>query len=395
MALLVYLEPLDTWFFRDARAFGAGESTFAISDIPTGLTLYGALGSQVLARYQVSLHDFAKNTGRVPEQVKEKLGDYDPQLASPKYRLQRPFWTFTSPFGQPELYFSPPANLFGPDEPRGNIRVSLALPEPLGNRKWDLNHAFKNLQPLRLPDPDLQPLIAYLNQNSVRQYLAGNLRILGNGNYRKEEELFGRENRSGNRIEPEAWTVAEQYLFFTQHLRLKDELTGNFYRTAGLAVVAPNLEPDDLRSETLFLGGEKRRARISCQALAGKLVPEDSGVLEAISNEKRFLLYLATPAIFHKGWYREPWPFGDGVRLVAAAVNKPGRLSGWERGGRHAGGKPRPFYRLVPSGSVYFFEAKDWSFEQFQEMYQRFHCGESLSEVYPAAGLGIALVGIW
>ncbi|MGQ9921902.1 MAG: type III-B CRISPR module-associated Cmr3 family protein, partial [Desulfobacca sp.] len=50
MALLIYVDPLDTCFFREARAFGAAASTFAASGPPIGLTLYGALGSLVLAR---------------------------------------------------------------------------------------------------------------------------------------------------------------------------------------------------------------------------------------------------------------------------------------------------------------------------------------------------------
>jgi len=235
----------------------------------------------------------------------------------------------------------------------------------------------------------------------LRSFLAGRLATLrgADGPSWGEEELYDRENRSLNRIEPGSCTVAEQFLFFTRHLRGRDRLEGNIYRCAGLAVVAHNLEPDDLGASTLFLGGEQRQVRITCRHLESKLVPEDPLVLAIIQERKRFLLYLATSAIFNQGWYRQLWPFPEGALLVGAAVSKPGRLSGWERGGGHApghaGGRPRPFYRLAPAGSVYFFEAPEWRPEQFSSMYRQFHCGESLSEKYPAAGLGIALIGAW
>lgn len=397
MAVLVYIDPLDTCFFRDARAFGAAASTFAASGQPTGLTLYGALGSLVLAKHGCSLQDFVK--GQANPSLQAKLGKYEAALQHNTFAIQGPWLTYTQITGARELFFPPPANLWVSGPPDRQSTLHFIYPqekEGLGGVAWDLA-GYPNLRPLTLPQTlpgawPPEPGSAYLSQAAIRQYLAGSLRSLGGS--RAESRFYLRESRAGNRVAPESWCTAEAYLFFTEHLRFQEELSGNVYRRAGLAVVANTLEPADLGDGCLFVGGERRQAVLGCEDLTGKLIAEDPQVLQTIQEKKRFLLYLATPAIFSQGWQR-PWPFPAGVQLVGAAVGKPLRLSGWSRGQHHAGGRPRPFYRAVPAGSVYFFEAPNWSPDQFQEMYTTFHCHQSLSEQYASAGLGVALVGVW
>jgi len=398
MSLLVYLEPLDTCFFREARSFGAEESTFAASGPPTGLTLYGALGSQVLACYGESLQNFVNH--RAKDIIREKLGTYNPELQNNDFAIQGPWLTYTSISGHTELFFPPPANLWVSGPSGNQTALHLIYPEEKESwqgKQWDLAMETPCLRPLALPQPALgawppEPGAAYLSATALQQYLAGGMRRLGHSY--QEKHFYVRESRAGNRIEPSSWTTAEAFLFFTEHLRFRDALSGSVYRQAGMAVVATNLTPDDLGAASLFLGGERRQVGIRSETLVGKLIPEDPNILATIVDKKRFFIYLATPAIFSQGWRRN-WPFEAGAELVAAAVPKPIRLSGWNRGERHADGNPRPFFRLAPAGSVYFFEALEWEAGQFQSLYTRFHCQESLSEKYASAGLGVALVGAW
>lgn len=399
MALLVYLEPLDTWFFGETRGFGPDGHSYAASGLPTGLTLYGALGSRVLARHQVSLREFtrgeaAPSNGERLAQLQEKLGPYRKDLDSELYRLQGP-WLAVRQGGKPLVVFPPPANLYV----AGRTQVVAALPaDGLGGRRWDLERDFPQLRPLHLPKANGQepfkPCTALLHQNMLASFLRGDLTTWLTSRRQEQDRFFQGETRSGNHIPSGSWTVGEGFLFFTRHLRFQDQVAGSVYQGAGLALIAQQLTPDDLGEEILYLGGEQRRARLHCWEQADKLVPEDVRVLQAIKERKRFFFYLATPAFFHCGWQRHSWPLPEGAVLVAAAINKPKGLSGWDRDGDHAGGRPRPFYRLAPAGSVYFFEAPDWTEENFQTMYQTWHCGCSLSERYPA-GLGVTLVGAW
>jgi hypothetical protein len=85
----------------------------------------------------------------------------------------------------------------------------------------------------------------------------------------------------------------------------------------------------------------------------------------------------------------------NGAEFVGAAVNKPQYISGWQRDGKGTGGIPRHIKRLAPAGSVYFFKADKWDNLQFEKLYKKYHFGESLSEEYPDAGFGIALIGVW
>lgn len=400
MALLVFLEPLDTCFFRDARSFGVDESTFAASGIPNGLTLYGALGSFILAEHEVSVSDFA--AGKVPDDIRRKLGVYSSDLQDTVMRLQGPLLAAPSIDGQLQPYFSVPANLM---TVRGRLRGRpyLALPADehyMDGKKWDLDESIPGVRALRFPDPGdsalkLQQTAGYLCTRLLNQFLDGRLNTMAGGNAREESDFFLRENRTGNHVDRSSRTVTEGYLFATQHLRFKDALAGNRYAKAGLAVTIEGPEAGDLQDGIVFLGGERRRARLSCLALNDRLIPRSSHVIESISQKKRFFIYLATPAVFRNGWHRIPWPFDQNAVLVGAAVNKPARLSGWQRGGTGAGGRPRSFYRAAPAGSVYFFEAPSWTKDQFRAMYDRFHCSESVSEVYPAAGFGVALIGTW
>lgn len=397
MPLLVYIDPWDTCFFREARAFGAEASTFAASGPPIGLTFYGALGSLVLAQHGCSLHDFVN--GRAANSIQKKLGTYDIDLQHNTFTIQGPWLTYTTITGQREVFLPSPANLWASGPPGHQNIIHMLYPEDaeaFQGKHWDFKSAHPTLRPLTLPQAlpgawPPEPGKAFLPRTAIQQYLAGSLRSLGQR--LEERQFYLRESRAGNRIAPESWCTAEAYLFFTEHLRFREALSGNVYRRAGLAVVANTLEPADIGAGCLYVGGERRQAFLNWEVLPGKLIPEDPQVLTAIQERRRFLIYLATPSIFSQGWLR-PWPF-TGAQLVGAAVGKPLGLSGWSRGEHHAGGRPRPFYRAVPAGSVYFFDAPVWQPEQFQELYSRFHCQESLSERYASAGLGVALIGVW
>ena len=112
------------------------------------------------------------------------------------------------------------------------------------------------------------------------------------------------------------------------------------------------------------LGGERRLAEV-------RMAEADEGFWEAPKSlswegKKGLRMVLATPAIFEKGWLPgwlreengkltgEVPGSGVSVRLVSAVVGRWKPLSGWSyEKGRNG---PKALRRMVPAGSVYFFE---------------------------------------
>jgi len=101
-------------------------------------------------------------------------------------------------------------------------------------------------------------------------------------------------------------------------------------------------------------------------------------VKSALETSANIRMVLATPAIFDHGW-RPDWldastlegkPFGDGpkLKLVGASIARWKAVSGWAMQGHAENGDgrrvvvpsrgpgPKAIRRMVPAGSVYFFE---------------------------------------
>jgi CRISPR-associated protein Cmr3 len=99
----------------------------------------------------------------------------------------------------------------------------------------------------------------------------------------------------------------------------------------------------------LTLGGEQRAAHFTVLGLTPQ-----NGSIDAQQPGKR--VYLTTPAYFIKGWQPPVGSFIPEHKLIAAAVNNPVSIGGWQLNPNDAGGKSKTTRRCVPAGSVYFFD---------------------------------------
>lgn len=132
-------------------------------------------------------------------------------------------------------------------------------------------------------------------------------------------------------------------------------------------------------------------------------------ICAAVKNQKgenkRIRMVLATPAVFSKGWLPK-WlkldgnsligapngaPDGTKLKLISACVDRWKPISGWslEKGSRG----PKEIRRLVPAGSVYFFEVLSGDVEALiKSFWLESVCDEDQDR---RDGFGLAVWGIW
>ncbi|MCS6864570.1 MAG: type III-B CRISPR module-associated Cmr3 family protein [Gemmataceae bacterium] len=140
------------------------------------------------------------------------------------------------------------------------------------------------------------------------------------------------------------------------------------------------------------LGGERRLVhwQTSPQPVRGWQCPE--AIAAALANTQRVRLILATPAIFRQGWKPDVvhGPLQNaGLTLVGASIARWKAVSGWSLAPPRG---PKPIRRMVPAGSVYFFQCEKGAAAKCADLWLH---AISDSEQDQRDGFGLALWGIW
>jgi len=143
----------------------------------------------------------------------------------------------------------------------------------------------------------------------------------------------------------------------------------------------------------LKLGGEGKTASYET------IVEKDYTRIEPPAftpTDKHFKICLATPALFKQGWLPSWIDVGEfnnlKLKLLTAIVGKPVLVGGFDM----KENKPKPMYKAVPAGSVYYFELLEGSMEEAIRVFHQ----QAISEIVDASskctanqGFGIAYVG--
>lgn len=144
------------------------------------------------------------------------------------------------------------------------------------------------------------------------------------------------------------------------------------------------------------LGGEGKAAYYEEVKEADNYLPAERKILSGISTEIHFKIYLTTPAFFQNGWY-PGWLKGTNslsggynglkVKLVAAAVGDYLTVGGFDM----KKNAPKPMKRMVPAGSVYYFQILDGNHSDVITCFHK----KAISDdpFYSKQGFGIALAG--
>ncbi|MCX8042438.1 MAG: type III-B CRISPR module-associated protein Cmr3 [Thermodesulfobacteriaceae bacterium] len=355
----IKIVPNDNLFFRTGRPFGMGSETWTDSIFPPyPSTIYGALRTYLLF-HRGSLKKFR-------EQDYEDIGSpgkkgsmkiLGPLLAIKQSILfPAPFdlvkkkesekLVFLSKISKPKFFFA--------DYPHDNLLMFT------GNNQVEEANAF-------------------IDDLTLKEYLECKKKEFS---YIKKSILYLIEPKIGIARERLTLTSKEGHLYRIPMIRLSRD---NFILVRVSGVL-------NMPEKGIFnLGGEGKT--VYYEKLEGNPLESLENLRLNLTN-RVFKIYLATPAIFEKGWLPN-WIDekslegnfnGIELKLICCAIGKYVRIGGWDLAKK----EPKPMYKAVPAGSVYYFEVLDNTTEK--GIRNTFHL-KNISDINPEEGFGLSLVG--
>lgn len=230
-------------------------------------------------------------------------------------------------------------------------------------------------------------------------------KIAGNADFLN---LPQKDPRTHVKIDPKLGTAEDTQLFETIGLdfsiKRKVDGIGLAARVENEGEFADLLEKSEKNNSFSTIGGERRLARWKAyETQDGWSFPSD---LASKLTGKKVRMVLATPAIFSDGWkpgWLKGWPEGKSpdywpkdmkLKLISACTDRWKPISGWSLEKRRQGQRHKPIRRLVPAGSVYFFEIDgDGDAAALAEsLWLKSVCDEDQDR---RDGFGLALWSIW
>ncbi len=395
---VVYLSiaPHDPIIARDGRPFNAGNRMKGL-DWPYPSVLAGSLRTML---------------------GKMKDGNFDKDTIS---ALKRLIVSGPLPLNQDKIYFPAPKDLLVKEEnKKRECRAYAIRPmiKALNNEEGEgCNLPSGDLRPSTLPDsaedefkPAKTP--AFWSINAMTNWL---LNAKGEcfASPPDPDDIDGRsdflnlpqkEPRIHVMIDPDLGSSKDSMLFETIGLNLcvkgdneEIRLAAKIEAKGEFGVMAAKIDCFNT------FGGERRLARWKTDVMQDEWNCPKNIVL-GLKGKSKVRMVLATPAIFSYGWIPgwidgwpedsvpDYWPKGLKLKLISACTDRWKPISGWclEKGKQG----PKPIRRLVPAGSVYFFEIEgDGDAAALAESFWlRSVCD---AEQDRKDGFGLALWGIW
>ncbi len=328
------IEPFDTMFFRDGKPFSLGEESVGTSVFPPlPSVLHGALRSDWLGW---NLNDLGKAGGQ--DDPTAKLRTQFIQLLFTEGDLRSPGFSFPRDFiltgGQPEA-----------------LKLSDVSVED-GFRSATIKEGEKFVPKFILQATSRNKTesieSAFLSQVDFQSYLNGTLK---SGKFFQLKDYITEEPKVGIGRNQNTGTTEEGNLYQIKMIRPEG--------AKGLRISFISWYKD------LELPSENRLARVGGEGRPFSFLPvkknDIANWIGTISNpvsntnENVFKIYFASPAIFNEGWYPGSLLEEHGLELLTCAIGKPLSAGGWDIAKR----KPKPMYKCIPAGSVFYVKAKD------------------------------------
>lgn len=282
------------------------------------------------------------------------------------------------PLYQDELYFPAPHDCYVWQNDQGRRKVAALRPAPLQHGEG-CDFPNSGLLPVIVPDATKPAgVAAWWSHTQIIRWLCGEMLCPPD----KTEAGFWsgpeKDARTHAAIAPDSGMAEEGMLFQTVGLDFALQKSMSSIQLT-LRVEQEGAWGDSLRALNVLhpMGGERRLAHW-CAGNAGDWrCPQE--IKDKLKGAKRVRMVLATPAYFSEGWMPH-WLDASSLtgtlpntnvqlKLVSACVRRWLALSGWSLEKGSFGEKP--VKRLVPAGSVYFFEVIDGDPELLSEHWLR------------------------
>ncbi|KLO23498.1 type III-B CRISPR module-associated protein Cmr3 [Marinitoga sp. 1155] len=346
--MIIEIEPLDTLFFKDGKPFSMGEETWAEGIFPPyPSTIYGALRSAY----------FANNINELNKAKEKDDPTKDLKIKGIYLKLDD------------DICFPVPLDCVKDKDKDITYTLKLktknniisSYPKYL-NFLLTANEKVENVSQVFFSDIDFEKYL-----NGFDEFFYSELK-----NYLFNEPKIG-ITRSKDTLSTEEGKIYRVDMYRTKNLKL--------------VVDFENLEIPQFGF--LKLGGESKSARY-------KNINKEISVEPAKFNkyDKCFKLVLTTPAIFKENGWIPTWIDKDTlegvigglkVKLISASIGKPIVIGGFDIKEK----KPKPSYKAVPTGSVYYFKLLEGNVNDIVNIFHE----NSISEIYSEQGFGICYVG--
>jgi len=382
-----FIEAIDTLFFRDGRPFEVGgEANLQIP--PSSSTFYGALRSALIAA-EPSVFKFFKE-GRNTS-LKEWVGEYgDSEGSTASIRIKGP--VFAKKSGTDiTCYFPLPRDLLvyvtknGRNGEEKYFLIPLRLKQVPPNITTNMDLTYILINPY---SENIEYQNLFLNENLFFKYLNGELVqpyefILGE-EVLSTEQIFISDYREGIGLKVKQKNVEKGKLFTQQHM----VLTTDQEKQMGFVIKCE--VPEAFQSGAILkLGGDGKIAHFRP---ANIKEASRERIIQQIEKNKKFKVYLSTPALFKMGTKSRAIYNGyfDDIpdlkfELIAAAIGRAEMYGGYDI----VANVPKISFPAVPAGSVFYFQLKKGDAEM---VFNAFH-DKCISDFRNNQGFGYSFVG--
>ncbi len=358
--MFIKITPLDTLFFRTGRPFKAGEDTWAdVIFPPSPSTIYGAIRSFMIFK-RGSLQDFFDGKYKADLGTPDKKGNL--KISGP----------FLYDLCKDEIFLKAPLDLvLANDEKLKPLKFS---EKP---RLFIANYKLNNILIWR-KDEKVEESAGWLSLIEFCDYLKNKKESYS---FSQNKDFLSYEYKIGIKRDRMTLTSEEGFLYRTTFIRMHSDAH---------LVIEVNGVNDFPEKGVIQLGGESKGAYFQ------KIDDPFTQLKEMEFNfeDGLFKLYIATPAIFEKGWLPK-WIDGTNnfegsyngikLKLLGCAVGKPIYIGGWDIAKR----EPKPMRKAVPPGSVYYFKILEGDKDEIKK---KFHL-QNISDINPEEGFGFSILG--
>jgi len=337
--MIIRIRPLDTFFFRDGKPFSSGQETWADGVFPPSPSiLYGALRAIYFTHH--------------PDEFKYANTSDDSTL---NLRIKGIFLEIGT---QP--YLPLPGDCIVTQEGKERL-LDVVEGASLSNKKTS-------------------QFITTISKEIIKE----------SGNNILVQKIYYQRYLNGEKIDQRHFKSSQDYLQSEPGMAFKkDDTLGTIeegtLRRAGtqrfkeeeISIIVDFEGLNILQHGLMKLGGE---GKVAYYEIVEK---NDSTTIKPpkIENNKYFKICLATPALFKQGWlpsWIDETTLGGSlnslkVKLLTAIVGKPVLIGGFDM----KKNRPKPMYKAVPAGSIYYFELSEGNMEEVIKVFHQ----QAISEI--------------